>query len=107
MLKVFAVRDVKADAYSALVVLPTRGLAMRGFIDAVQQKGPLSQYPEDHSLYELGEFDESAGTITGYAVPVYIMSAVEAINYLRKEAAKHQLELPGVDNGTVDPAVSK
>lgn len=97
MLKVYAVRDVKADAYSALVVLPTRGLAMRGFMDACCQKGPLSQYPEDHSLYELGEFDEVSGTISGYQTPQYVMSAVEAILSLRKEAEKHQLPLPGTE----------
>lgn len=95
MLKVFAIRDVKADAFEdVLMVCPTPGIAKRAFVDAVAQRGSrLSRYAEDFSLLEVGEFDASCGKITGHPVPVHTMSAVDAKSVAEAEAAKSAEEV--------------
>lgn len=95
MLKVFAMRDVKADAYGNIVALPTRGLAMRGFVDSCASKdSPLRQHPEDYTLYELGTFDETCGVLIPNKLPEFVMSAVEAVALLERPSGP-QLPLPG------------
>lgn len=76
MLKVFASRDEKAEAFGALMVLPTPGLALRAFADAVaDEKGPLWQYAADYKLYELGSYDEVSGRLEGHEFPKLLCSA--------------------------------
>lgn len=99
MLKVFAVRDVKADAYGNLICVPTVGLATRAFSDAcADARSPMAQYPADYSLYELGSFDPASGTIAGLPTPKYVCSAHEIIT--QREAARAAVEpvLPGVQS---------
>lgn len=90
MQKVFAVRDVKADAFQNLIVCPTRGLATRAFVNAVvDPSSPMGQCPEDYMLYELGTYEPNSGKLEGHAVPFLIMSATEAI-----QSAKRSQEVP-------------
>lgn len=84
MQKVYAVRDVKADCYGALICCPTRGIAMRTFVEACRQPGShMAQYREDFNLYELGIFDPVSGTLAGHPLPEYVMSAVEALDAVK------------------------
>lgn len=96
MLRVFAIRDVKADAFEEmLVVCPTQGIAKRVFVDGVAQKGSrLSRYAEDFSLMEVGEFDQSSGQISGHKVPVLVMTAVAAKEVAEAEAKKATQPVP-------------
>lgn len=78
MTKVFAIRDVKADGYSALHVAPSVGVSVRNFSDVVNNReSSMNRYPEDFQLYELGEWDQTSGLIVCHSVPKYIMSATE------------------------------
>ena len=87
MQRVFAVRDVKADAFETLIVLPTRGLALRGFVNAAAQPdSPLNKYPADFMLYELGEYDPNTGSINGHSTPIFISSATEALASAQRES---------------------
>jgi hypothetical protein len=89
MLKVFAVRDVKADAFGNLITVPTKGLATRAFADAcADSRSPMAQYPEDYTMYEIGVYDPNSGTIKGHALPELVMTAVEAIASGKKVAAE-------------------
>lgn len=92
MLKVFAVRDVKADSYEdVLMVCPTEGIAKRAFVDAVAAKGSrLSRYAEDFSLYCIGEFDPSSGSLKGEKVPCHVMTAIAAKEVADAETRKNQ-----------------
>lgn len=84
MLRLFAVRDVKADAYGAIICLGTRGLALRAFADAcANSQSPMAQYPSDYSLYELGEFEPCSGVVKGLATPVFVASAVDVVQQLK------------------------
>lgn len=80
MLKIFALRDVKSDSYGGLLCLPTAGIAMRGLMEILANpESPLSKYPDDYSLYELGEFDPSSGMVTALKVPVFVTSVLSLV----------------------------
>lgn len=85
MLKLFAVRDVKADAFGAVVGMPTKGLASRGFLEACQDpKSPMAQYPDDYSLYLIGEYDPATGSVKGLAVPELVVTASEVLASVKR-----------------------
>lgn len=97
-MKLFSVRDVKADSFGAPMSMATRGLAKRSFGDACMSKdSELNRYPSDYSLYELAEYEPNSGTIIPHPTPVYIQSAAEAISDARLQYEKNQLVLPGVE----------
>lgn len=88
MLKVFAVRDVKADAFGSLICVSTQGLATRSFLDAcLNPQSPMAQYPEDYSLYELGEYDPNSGSVIGHKLPVLICTASELLARSKRNEA--------------------
>jgi hypothetical protein len=79
-LKVYTVYDHAAEAYLEPFFLPTRGTAIRSFAQAVNQDGhSFNQHPDDYTLYEIGEFDPSRGTVTG-TEHVSLGNAVEFLN---------------------------
>lgn len=80
MLKVFAVRDVKADAFGNPICVQTKGLAVRAFSDAcADPRSPMAQYPEDYMLYEIGKYDPATGLLSGISVPELVATASEII----------------------------
>lgn len=79
---IISVRDKKAEAFAAPVVVPTKGIAIRGFSDAVQSgKGDISNHPEDFALYHVGNFDH----LTGKIVPVSPVEIVSGLDFAKKE----------------------
>lgn len=63
-MKIFSVYDSKGDVFSRPIFDLNAGVALRGFADtakAVNGENPISQHPEDYTLFELGEWDESSG----------------------------------------------
>lgn len=95
MLKIYAVRDAKAEAYGSLICCATAGLATRAFADAcADSRSPMASYPKDYDLYELGTFDPSSGQVVGYALPKFIASASEMLNELKRIRSVSEPELP-------------
>lgn len=92
MLKVFAIRDLKADAFEdLLMVCPTQGIAKRAFVDGVSAPGSrLSRYAEDFTLMEVGEFDATSGQITGHKTPIHVMTAISAKEISEQEKKQAQ-----------------
>jgi len=98
MMKLYAVRDVKSEAFGAPMSIATKGLAVRSFSDACQQKtSDLNRYAEDYMLYEIGEYDPTSGAIKAYSVPLYITSAVECLSAVEAARAKREPMIPGLD----------
>lgn len=65
-LLMFAIYDVKAEAYNSPFFLATNGLALRGFQDLVQDgRTTVAQHPGDYRLDKLGNFN----VVTGEFVP--------------------------------------
>lgn len=72
-----SVRDKKAEAFHPPYAVPTKGIAIRAFGDAVVKGGSdLSAHPEDFDLFLVGEFDQITGKIEVVA-PVSICSGLD------------------------------
>lgn len=67
----FAIFDVKADAFNTPVFLPTRGYGVREFArQANDERTLVGMYPDDYSFFELGSFDTSKGVLELYETRV-------------------------------------
>jgi len=63
-MKMFSIRDKKAEGFNTPFFQPTFGLAERAFKDACQdEKSTLAKHPEDFALYYHGEFDQNLGLL--------------------------------------------
>lgn len=61
--KVFSVYDSKAEAYLPPFMMTTKGQAIRAFQDAITDgKSQFCKHPQDYTLFEIAEFDDSVGT---------------------------------------------
>lgn len=81
MLKVFSVYDVKAESYGTPMFVTHRGLAMRGFEDAVlDPRSYISKHPSDYSLYELGSWDPNSGKVDFHDRALFVLSAISVVN---------------------------
>jgi len=79
-MKVFAIFDIKANAYLQPFFLPTNGMAIRSFETACNDKSTqFSRHPMDYTLFELGEFDEVTGRLSALQVPIPLGSAKEFV----------------------------
>lgn len=97
MMKLFAVRDVKADAFGAPMSIATKGLAIRSFTDAcADRKSDLNRFSDDYSLYELGSYDPNSGLIVTNPMPVFIISASEVLSSAKTILEVSEPVLPGV-----------
>lgn len=64
LLKMFCVRDTKAEAYDRPFYAESRGTAIRSFGDAANDSShPFNKHPEDYVLFELGEYDTDSANI--------------------------------------------
>lgn len=76
-LKVFAIRDTKAEVYNTPFYQQSHGEAERNFQTLVNDnKSTVSQYPEDFDLYFLGEYDDNLGTFFTEP-PKHVIKAVQ------------------------------
>lgn len=63
--KIFTIYDSKVEAYMNPIFCRSKGEAIRSLTDAVNdEKTQINKYPEDFTLFEIGEFDPVNGTIT-------------------------------------------
>lgn len=75
---IFAVRDNAAEAYMQLWTAPTKGAALRSFSDATNDgQSPICKHPQDHVLFQLGEYDDNTGVITPLPSPLSLGVALE------------------------------
>lgn len=70
MLKAFAIKDEKVEAFNPPMFFPTRGAAVRSFGAAcADPKHEFSQFSSDFVLYEIGEFEQADGRLIPYDTP--------------------------------------
>lgn len=80
-LKMFSVRDAKAEIYNAPFYKRSIGEAERDFKTALtDDKNPNAKYPEDFDLFLIGEYDDSTGLVTPLQTPQHIAKAIDLIN---------------------------
>lgn len=77
-MKIFTLFDSKVSAYTTPFFCRSKGEAVRQLTDAMaRQDTMLSLHPEDFTLFELGDFDESNGKIVCHGQLVSIGNALE------------------------------
>lgn len=77
---IYSVYDSKAEAYMQPFFMQTRGAALRAFSDAVDDSNSvLSKHPEDYTLFEIGEFSDSDGTLTPLIPAVTLGKALDFV----------------------------
>lgn len=59
-----SIYDSVAEAWTRPMFVRSKGEAMRGFMDALQNpESDFSRHPEHYSLYAVGTFDEFSGEL--------------------------------------------
>ena len=70
VLQMFAVFDSKAGAYLQPWFSQTRGTAIRAFAGAgADASSDFAKFPEDFSLFHIGEFDQAEGKVIPARAP--------------------------------------
>lgn len=102
ILRMFAVYDTKAVAYMQPFFYASVGQALRGFGDAcLDDKSPLSKHPSDYQLFEIGQFDDNAGSVEGVSQPKYLGSALDFVASRPVQAKPVMMEsVVGESNGS-------
>lgn len=81
ILKVFSIRDAKAEVFNQPFFKKTHGEAERDFSALCKdEKSMPSQFPEDFDLYFLGEYDDQNGLLLSLDTPQHVIKAVQCIN---------------------------
>jgi len=75
-LKIFSIRDSKAEHYGQPFFQKTHGEAERNFSALVNdEKSMTAKYPEDFDLYYLGGYDDITGKIQVLDTPSHVIKA--------------------------------
>lgn len=75
-MKIFTVHDARAEAYLPPFYMRTKGEAIRAFETTVKDtNSQFNKYPQDYTLVELGEFDESTADIKLLDKPTILENA--------------------------------
>lgn len=77
IVKMFSIYDSKAVSFLPPWNESTAGTALRKFKDAVVREGTdFNKWPEDYTLFEIGEFDDQTGIVLGYDHATEIAKAI-------------------------------
>lgn len=77
-MKIFTVYDSKAEAYLQPIYLRNKAEAIRAFETSCNDgTTQFNKYPEDFTLFEIGEWDESKGRLLPYDAAIPLANAVE------------------------------
>ena len=79
--RVYAMYDSKVKAYLRPFYQRADGEAMRAMINSSREEGsPLKEFGGDFTLFCIGEFDDSAGTIQMFPIKSNLGTALQIIN---------------------------
>lgn len=65
-MKIFTIYDSKTDAHVFMTAHENEETMKREIIQRMA-KGPMDQFAEDYTLFEIAAYDEVTGTITPYS----------------------------------------
>lgn len=87
-MKLYAVRDLKAESFANIMCIPTQGLAIRSFAEAcADPRSEMNKYPEDFMLYEIGSYEPNSAQIVGHSVPKLIADAASVVAAIKSGKA--------------------
>ena len=79
-LKIFSAQDSKFGVFMTPFMLLHVGQALRAWDEVCMDgKSPMSKFPQDFCLYEVGEFDEESGLVTALSPIKRLASAAEVL----------------------------
>lgn len=97
--RMFAVYDSKAKTYCVPFFVPAVVIALRAFQgEANNPASQLSAYPQDFTLFELGEFNDSTGVVVAYALAI---NHGLAANFIKEPSHVRQIAPESVGNETL------
>lgn len=77
-MKIFSIRDGKAECYYPPFFKKSMGEAERDFTELTRdEKSMVAKYPEDFDLYYLGDYNDLTGQIKPLDTPQHIVKAVQ------------------------------
>lgn len=77
-MKVFAIRDGKAEIYFPPFFQKTHGEAERSLRELMRDESSMvAKYPEDYDLYFLGEYDDQSGKMSLQDTPQHVLKAIQ------------------------------
>jgi len=77
-LKMFSIRDTKAEIFNPPFFKHTHGEAERDFSTLVNdEKSMPSKYPEDYDLYYVGTYDDQTGKLSPVDTPEHLIKAIQ------------------------------
>lgn len=77
---VFTIYDSKAQAYMQPYCAPNEAVAIRDFAHAANSKdSQVGRFPEDFTLFAIGEWDVQAGTLKPYPTAKAVNKAINLI----------------------------
>lgn len=80
-LKIYSIRDSKAEIYNTPFFQKTHGEAERNFMQLVNDdKSTVGKFPEDFDLYYLGTYDDQTGKLSALETPQHQIKAVNLKN---------------------------
>lgn len=102
--KMFTLLDTKAEAFGVPFFMPQTAMAKRAVMDLSRDpQSMLSKHREDFVLYEIGEFDDSIGSVIPYATPKNLGIAPSEITPVDSVIANREpvetLDLSFIKNG--------
>lgn len=76
-LRVYSIRDAKAEVYNQPWFAKTHGEAERNFAQLARDpKSMVGQFPEDYDLYFIGSYNDQTGVIDALETPQHIAKAI-------------------------------
>lgn len=76
-LKMFSIRDSKAEIFHPPFFAKSHGEAERNFHQLTQDdKSTIAKYPEDFDLYYFGTYNDQTGKMTTSDSPTHIVKAI-------------------------------
>lgn len=77
---IFSVFDTKADAFLLPFFFATEGQAVRAIKDCVYDRDHMfGRHPADYSLFRLGTFEDSTGSVDLLPTPTVVACLIELV----------------------------
>lgn len=77
VLKVYSIRDAKAEVFNTPFYQKTHGEAERSFQQLVNdEKSTVHKFSEDFDLYYLGQYDDQTGKFESLDTPQHMQKAI-------------------------------
>lgn len=89
---IYSVYDSKTGVYGQPNFLLNKGAALRAWMDAANdQSSNIGKHPGDYTMFEIGEWDDEAGTIKMHDAKINIGCALE---FQRKPSTIKEMQQP-------------